>query len=416
MLAIERTYNSGGSVNTACWTEPLQYAGSMTCMTTRGENFMLPSNNAGVWFNRIAQANMPARPAPTAPIAPAATLTLDLTCSVPVVTKGKSNIGRNQVTSLRVTRDSRAWRILYNLANGDTISRGLQYDGGPMGAENLAKFNAAGKSESDKAIAGWSGTHRSNPDLTMAGLVFPHPDGSYNYGELLWSAKRNDFVLISTANCLPVSNLVASVPPAAPAPPASTPGVTQPGYVPQPSAPGPAAQPANNAFFAPMTFEVVKNNSCDNSVAIAATGQFAPGVAKQFLETVNSENSKNNQVVGVVFQSPGGALGEALRMGRIVRGAKMNTRVSGGCVSACAFAFLGGVDRHAAANVIGVHQFSSDEKIDISAAQSIVAELLNYTKEMGISSNLITTAEETPPKDVHWLSSVELNNLGVATK
>jgi len=72
MLATERTYHGGGSVNTACWTDPLQYAGSMTCMTTRGENFMLPSNSAGVWFNRIAQANMPAQPAPTAPIAPVA--------------------------------------------------------------------------------------------------------------------------------------------------------------------------------------------------------------------------------------------------------------------------------------------------------------------------------------------------------
>jgi hypothetical protein len=50
--------------------------------------------------------------------------------------QGRSNIGRNRVTSLRVTRDSRAWRILYTLANGDTISRGLQYDGGPMDAEN----------------------------------------------------------------------------------------------------------------------------------------------------------------------------------------------------------------------------------------------------------------------------------------
>ena len=135
MLATERTYHGGGSVNTACWTDPLQYAGSMTCMTTRGENFMLPSNSAGVWFNRIAQAicqRSLRRPRPSRPWHPHARPDLFGAGRH----QGRSNIGRNRVTSLRVTRDSRAWRILYTLANGDTISRGLQYDGGPMDAEN----------------------------------------------------------------------------------------------------------------------------------------------------------------------------------------------------------------------------------------------------------------------------------------
>ena len=41
MLAIARPYNNGGSVNTACWTEPYDVAGPMTCMTARSGTFSM---------------------------------------------------------------------------------------------------------------------------------------------------------------------------------------------------------------------------------------------------------------------------------------------------------------------------------------------------------------------------------------
>lgn len=137
-----------------------------------------------------------------------------------------------------------------------------------------------------------------------------------------------------------------------------------------------------------------------------------------------------------VFNSPGGNLVAALEMGLMIKQAKGSTRVghsapepefkgyysrqSGQCVSACAFAFVGGVDRYAEAGELGIHQFYNDvalEKpdepiysaLDLSTNQILSALLINYALEMGVDPRFVSKASSVPPTSVHLLSDMELD-------
>ena len=183
-----------------------------------------------------------------------------------------------------------------------------------------------------------------------------------------------------------------------------------------PAAPATAAA----AVDAPMTFTVAKNEGCPNCVGVLAVGKLVAGTAGQFRRTVADQNTKGNHVSTVVFGSPGGVSSEGMELGRIIRRSGIDTG-SLVCASACSLAFLGGVHRHASANSIGVHQFSNAatskaySAADVSEAQSVVALLLDYVHDMGVSADFVTTASETPPNEVHWLSSVEMKSLNVTT-
>src|SRR5690606_33687559 len=94
----------------------------------------------------------------------------------------------------------------------------------------------------------------------------------------------------------------------------------------------------------------------------------------------------------VTFDSRGGNISSAMRIGRAIRASGVSTLQirSNECASACALAFLGGVARNADPGSIGVHQssFSADAELDSNAAttavQLITAEILDYIIEMGV--------------------------------
>lgn len=65
----------------------------------------------------------------------------------------------------------------------------------------------------------------------------------------------------------------------------------------------------------------------------------------------------------VHFYSPGGSLGDGIKIGYLIRDLKLATRVNNGtiCASACNFMFLGGVVRSVEPGArFGVHMFSDD--------------------------------------------------------
>lgn len=74
-------------------------------------------------------------------------------------------------------------------------------------------------------------------------------------------------------------------------------------------------------------------------------------------------NAFSNAVVSsgartIVFNSPGGNVGSALRLGRMIRAAGLDTLQLRQlqCASACSLAFLGGVHRGAEPGSIGIHR------------------------------------------------------------
>jgi len=123
----------------------------------------------------------------------------------------------------------------------------------------------------------------------------------------------------------------------------------------------------------------------------------------------------------VTFDSPGGNVGTALKLGRMIRLLNLSTLQTRPfqCDSACAFAFVGGVHRSAAAGSIGVHQNSLRKDIarnpdrDSEDLQLIVGYLLSYLREMGVSSALLELALKTGPNDMRHLTISEMQKIGV---
>lgn len=127
----------------------------------------------------------------------------------------------------------------------------------------------------------------------------------------------------------------------------------------------------------------------------------------------------------VVLHSPGGDLMGGLRLGQEIRRRKLNTSVGGQyeaadtfgvivehsiCASACAFAFLGGVERSVSdPQALLYHQFFSQLRVSAeSTIQETVALLNNYVATMGVAREMLDGVLTTRPERLGYFSAKEL--------
>ncbi|MGI0014729.1 MAG: hypothetical protein ACREBU_15000 [Nitrososphaera sp.] len=146
----------------------------------------------------------------------------------------------------------------------------------------------------------------------------------------------------------------------------------------------------------------------------------------------------------VIFSSPGGSLAAGLALGRELRRLKIDTRAvsefdeyvrngagdylekpllrNAKCLSACAYAFLGGSKRVVEGEkVLGVHQFRSmisSENLE-SDAQAITAQLSLFVESMGVSPKFMTIASLTRSNEITYLGtelsrSLKVDNVNIA--
>ncbi len=137
----------------------------------------------------------------------------------------------------------------------------------------------------------------------------------------------------------------------------------------------------------------------------------------------------------ICFNSPGGDLIGSVRLGRLIRDLEFDTclaptydRVIAGtlgdqetfvkdavCVSACAFALLGGINRSIEiGSKYGIHQFyGAAGNIGDSATQRTIVMLATYIEHMGVDRALLDVASLVPSEQVHWLSLKDLRELRV---
>lgn len=119
----------------------------------------------------------------------------------------------------------------------------------------------------------------------------------------------------------------------------------------------------------------------------------------------------------VVFDSKGGSLGQGLKIGNALRARRLNTRIERECFSACAYAFLGGVERVVATGAkFGVHQFRGDETLDVANAQKLSALIGRYLDTMGVDRRLLDAAQLTTSDRVAVLSPQQLANLRIDSR
>ncbi|TYR36115.1 hypothetical protein FY036_01320 [Mesorhizobium microcysteis] len=114
---------------------------------------------------------------------------------------------------------------------------------------------------------------------------------------------------------------------------------------------------------------------------------------------------------------------KAMELGRLIRALGLNAIQIRGleCASACALAFLGGVERSAEPGSIGVHKasftpgafISTDDAV--SAVQELTSQTIRYMIEMGADPALLELSLQYEPDDIRYLSRSEMERHRVVT-
>ena len=185
---------------------------------------------------------------------------------------------------------------------------------------------------------------------------------------------------------------------------------------------------------APMQFSIVRPCNGDAATCaprIVASGRFERDSAMRLADFLAGDALRTTPApTTLVFNSPGGSVGGAMDVGRLIRRSKLDTHaavtlppVSAGsaarpavCASACALAFLGGVRRQVEPGArLGVHQFAlaAGGNVGDSATQGVIVRLAGYITEMGVDRRLLDIASLVPNDRMHWLTGDQARALRV---
>lgn len=181
-----------------------------------------------------------------------------------------------------------------------------------------------------------------------------------------------------------------------------------------------------NPFLAPdqrmppkLTFSQLESGQDAGMVLL--NGMISDGDAAHFARWMDAQAA---EATGVVLNSPGGDVQEALQIGRILRdtGLPVTVPENAICLSACPYILAGGLERVVSRRAtVGVHQHYFGENtylpafLMVSDIQSGQAEVMTYLNEMGIDPLLMAKALVTPPDDIYVLIPDELESFKLAT-
>jgi hypothetical protein len=195
-----------------------------------------------------------------------------------------------------------------------------------------------------------------------------------------------------------------------------------------------AAMIGNMAFKASaaeaMTFQKITGPAeCAQRECVLASGQVDDHTIAGFRDLVRGHRVAPGALL--VLDSKGGVLLYAIRLGEEVRKAGFSTTVAtyepgaaalqpGECSSACAFVFLGGVERAVfEGSKVGVHQIYGNlqarDGLSVGDVQFLTSLCAMHIDNMGAHVGILIEALRTPPEEVHWFSSEEMVRLAVIT-
>lgn len=174
-----------------------------------------------------------------------------------------------------------------------------------------------------------------------------------------------------------------------------------------------ASQPAS------AKLEYSAFNATDGTRYLVVSGEFE---ANEPLDQFVAASTQNKAEV-VTFDSAGGNVASAMKLGRTIRALGLNTIQIRqlNCSSACSLAFLGGVQRIAEPGSIGVHRSSFGPEFAIGRDEAVArvqegtADIIAYLNEMGVDPNLLSFALRYDQTDIRYLSGSEMRDLRVTT-
>lgn len=188
----------------------------------------------------------------------------------------------------------------------------------------------------------------------------------------------------------------------------------------------------------------IKTIRYNHSMIFVVDGVIEVGDAEKFKKAWEAE-AYDAFSYSVALDSPGGNLAEGIELGEFFRKENVTTvvakyspkpplqeeweysayaeRIPGAeCHSACALAFMGGLERTVDEDSkIGFHQFAgkdgnrngvSHSELETST-QSVSAIVSSYLRRMGAKQELFEVMSITPPNEMYVLSSSQLTEFGV---
>ena len=158
---------------------------------------------------------------------------------------------------------------------------------------------------------------------------------------------------------------------------------------------------------AEVVFERVKSSG---KMTLKISGNIDDNLFQYFESYLNHIKNKkiSLHMNAIQLNSSGGDVQVALKMGALIRRAKLNTFVDpvASCKSACVLILMGGIERMPYGQIhihrsglVNINQTMTEAKIEesIVTSQNLIA---NYTREMGLSQNLADAINTTP----NWAS------------
>jgi hypothetical protein len=182
---------------------------------------------------------------------------------------------------------------------------------------------------------------------------------------------------------------------------------------------------------------------------LSVEGRIEPGSAPAFAEAVNRLGGRR---LPILIHSPGGAVTDAIAMGKLIRAKGLAVAVArtvmpncvettprcpdgpgmamtGGaiCASACELVLAGGVERLVGpVPLVGVHQITTVVKETEGLAHRTStlkfyeqdwadAAVRDYLNAMGVGDPVMALMRKTPAASVHWLSLADLRASRLAT-
>ena len=176
---------------------------------------------------------------------------------------------------------------------------------------------------------------------------------------------------------------------------------------------------------------------CDRNRAevISATGEITNSTSDDFLAFLHDHVQDQQLRPVVLIHSPGGTVVGAMQLGLVFRkigaavivartfdfeGEEQARVAPGACMSACVYAFFGGIKRVVpTVSKLGIHRMAIYERShDPSGGDmvtrsygtdDIVTALSDYTRMMGVNPQVIDYAEQIEPESIHIVTAKEIS-------
>jgi hypothetical protein len=172
----------------------------------------------------------------------------------------------------------------------------------------------------------------------------------------------------------------------------------------------------------PKRLEFTLHETGDGSSVLLLNGAIEDGDAQRFDAFLASLDAAPDMVA---LNSPGGRVGEAIRIGHGIRERELDTVMPPGmvCYSACPYILSGGINRVVSDKAsVGLHQHYYDQPgympvfFAVEDIQRGQGRTMEYLIEMGIDPSVMVHSLNTPPDEIYILVEEELIESRIATK